>query len=331
MSNIIEQSKNKIEQLLGISYEEAIDDVQTLISEKLNEEEINVAITGVEFTGSQRFGNPNEDSDLDVVFTYESIDERVKEDCLFNILNEEPIYYYGFKLDINPIEDGNIDNYILNASKYKKELTENLQPFELEAEKDRIRDVLDIMKDVEYGFISQVDGKKITDRDWIHHCDLDKYYKVNTDPLKTIKDKLGICQDQSIAVKYLMNKLHPEDTVKLFTMTKSPIGHCVPCYRHNDKWYYIENSWDKEKGLHGYFESEDELKKYLKFIYFENHKDDTPKDSKVEVGKYTMPLTEDTRSQLTAASRNAGPYKGDTTRGKNRFEIENTFWENFWK
>ena len=43
----------------------------------------------------------------------------------------------------------------------------------------------------------------------------DKYYKVEKDPIKTISNKLGICQDQAIAIKYLMNKLHPEDEVKL--------------------------------------------------------------------------------------------------------------------
>lgn len=274
MSSIIEQSKNKIEQLLGINYEDAIDDIQILISEILNEEEINIAITGVEFTGSQRFGNPNENSDLDVVFTYESIDERVKEDYLFNILNEESIYYYGFKLDINPIEDGNIDNYILNASKYKKDLTENLQPFELEKEKDRIRDIIDIMKNIQYGFINQQTGEKITDRDFIHHSDISKIYKTNADPRKTIRDKLGICKDQSLAFKYLMNNSHPEDTVTLYALTTEIQGHCVPTYNHGKKWYYIEFAWNNEYGLHGPFDSQEELEKYLNFVYYKNHKED---------------------------------------------------------
>lgn len=40
----------------------------------------------------------------------------------------------------------------------------------------------------------------------------------------------------------------------------------------------------------------------------------------VKFSYYNSLLTEDTRTQLISASRNAGPYKGDTTRGKNRFE-----------
>jgi len=167
-------------------------------------------------------------------------------------------------------------------------ISENLQPFELEKEKSRIRDVLDIMKDVEYGFISQKDGKRITDRDWIHNNDLADLYKVNTNPIDTIRNKLGICQDQSIAIKYLMNKFHPEDEVIIYTLIKSPKGHCVPCYCHNGKWYYIENAWDKEKGLHGYFDSKDELEKYLEFVYQENHENDTPIDSNVKVSEYQI-------------------------------------------
>lgn len=197
-------------------------------------------------------------------------------------------------------------------------LTENIQPFELELEKERIRDVLDIIKDIRYGFISKVDGKIITDRDWIQNCDLDKYYEVNTDPLITLQNKLGICQDQAIAIKYLMNKFHPEDNVILFGLVKQPAGHCVPCYCHDGKWYYIENSWDKEKGLHGYFESKDELKKYLKFMYYTNHKDDTPVDSPVQVTNYES-LLEDTRTQFVAKSRNVDTYKHNV-RGKNRWE-----------
>lgn len=190
------------------------------------------------------------------------------------------------KNDFNTMNEGN--KLAKEQSEFFNRIDENLQPFELEKEKNRIRDVLDIMKDVQYGFISKKDGKPITDREWIHNNDLSDYYEVNKDPNKTINDKLGICQDQSIAIKYLMNKYHPEDEVVLYGVTKSPKGHCVPCYCHEGKWYYIENSWDKEKGLHGYFDSQKELEDYLKYVYYENHKDDTPKENEVKVREYKL-------------------------------------------
>lgn len=118
----IETSKSRIADLLGVPYNKAVADIKQRILEICNWYDLKINITGIEFTGSQRFGNPTEDSDVDLVFTYESIDERVREDDLFNILNdsEDPFVYEGFVLDINPIEDGDINSYIQKASKYRK-------------------------------------------------------------------------------------------------------------------------------------------------------------------------------------------------------------------
>lgn len=161
-------------------------------------------------------------------------------------------------------------------------------------EPDRISDVTDQIKDIKYGFKSKVDGKDILDRDWIHNCkNLDKYYDVQTDPEKTLNDKLGICQDQAIVIKYLMNKLHPEDEVKLYALMKKPKGHCIACYCHNNKWYYLENAWDKEKGLHGPWDSEDELKTWLKNMYLYHHQNDTPKENEVTLDNYVISLQEE--------------------------------------
>jgi len=120
------------------------------------------------------------------------------------------------------------------VSAISEELNENLQPFELEKEKDRIRDVLDILKDIEYGYISTDTGERITDREYIHNTDKDDY-EMNKDPQVTIRNKLGICKDQALVAKYLMNKYHPEDKVVIYYMIKSPKGHCVPCYCHDGK------------------------------------------------------------------------------------------------
>lgn len=119
--DIIEQSKKRIENLLGKSYDILINELYKIIYRELEEYDIDIAITGLDFTGSQRFGNPNENSDLDVIMTYTSNNKRVKEDFLFNILNEDHMIFYGFSLDINPIEDGDINEYIKTASKYIKD------------------------------------------------------------------------------------------------------------------------------------------------------------------------------------------------------------------
>lgn len=148
-----------------------------------------------------------------------------------------------------------------------------------------ISDVKDIVKDIVYGFISKKDGKRIDDREWIHGCDnLSDYYDYEFDPEKTLKNKLGLCLDQSIAIKHLMSKMHPDMPVKIFALTKGRFGHAVPTYNNNGKYYYFENAWDKEKGLHGPFESEDMLKEYLSYIYHKNH--DKDNDDEVNVEPY---------------------------------------------
>lgn len=120
--SIIEKSKTKIEGILHTTYDVALAAVKKLILNRLDENDFYIDITGIDFTGSRRFGTPLEDSDLDVKFTYNSIGYRSREDDLFNCLNDEdaPLYYMGFKLDINPIENGDIQELIKQDSTFRK-------------------------------------------------------------------------------------------------------------------------------------------------------------------------------------------------------------------
>lgn len=151
---------------------------------------------------------------------------------------------------------------------------------------DNIKDVYNEVKDIQYGFISKIDGSRIDDRDWIHNCEnLSNYYELNTDPEITLKNKLGICLDQSLAIKYLINKLHPEYKCQIYALTKGRFGHAVPCYSDDSgSWFYFENAWDKELGIHGPFANVKELTNYLNLIYEKNHKNDN--DDMVVVQAY---------------------------------------------
>ena len=125
----IEASKKRIEKLFyGKPYQAICDEIKQDIENVCDRYGFDITITGLEVTGSQRFGTPMDNSDLDIVFTYTSNNERVREDDLFNALNnledadydDTHMYYYGYQLDINPIEDGDIDTYIKNASTFRK-------------------------------------------------------------------------------------------------------------------------------------------------------------------------------------------------------------------
>lgn len=136
-------------------------------------------------------------------------------------------------------------------------------------------DVISQVKDIVYGFINKKTGERVDDREFIHnHPNIRDIYHTNTDPCVTLRNKLGICMDQSLAIKYLFNQLHPDYICKLYALTKGRYGHCVPCIcTPSGEWFYIENAWDKERGIHGPLYNEDALKEYLTDIYDYQHND----------------------------------------------------------
>lgn len=123
LKDIIERSKKRIEQLLGLDYKEALAELAQKINERLDEAGFDLLITGLDFTGSRRFGEPKDDSDLDVRMTYESRSGRCREDDVFNCLNDEsdPLWLKGYKLDVNPSEGEDVRELIQADSKFRKQ------------------------------------------------------------------------------------------------------------------------------------------------------------------------------------------------------------------
>ena len=117
--------------------------VQNYILEKLEQNNINASLDNVILTGSRSRGLERSDSDIDVVAEISSPD--LKEDALFNILNEEPMDIDGIKIDINPIrkeETGTLESYLPMAEKYlteKRAAKEQVE--EKEEEKIKIENV----------------------------------------------------------------------------------------------------------------------------------------------------------------------------------------------
>ena len=88
-----------------------------------------------------------------------------------------------------------------------------------------------------------------------------------------------------MAIQYLLKKLHPDYKCQIYALIKGRFGHAVPCYCDPDnKWYYLENAWDKERGLHGSFNSQKELEDYLSMIYHKHH--DKDNDDEVTIMPY---------------------------------------------
>lgn len=217
---------------------------------------------------------------MNAVRTKKYLKEKTPE--VINILKDEGILTEEF---VNEY----LDNYtFLNENEFADDLmTIYGNKFNVQEEgKEDIQDVVDQVKDIVYGFIDKRNGNRIDDREWIHGCkDLGTYYDTNFDPRITLKNKLGICLDQSLAIQYLMNKLHPNYKCDIYALTKGRFGHAVPCYQEPEgKWYYFENAWDKERGLHGPFADEEHMKRYLDMIYHKHH--DKDNDDPVVVRTY---------------------------------------------
>ena len=105
----------------GMSAEEIENIVSDYIQEQINENSLDVKIVSVTIYGSRCKGMENNNSDLDVILEYIG---SIREDNLFNILNESKMKIGSIEVDINPItenETGRLDEYLLLADSYMKD------------------------------------------------------------------------------------------------------------------------------------------------------------------------------------------------------------------
>ena len=74
-------------------------------------DKIDIEIIDIELYGSRTKEAARKDSDLDILLEYKG---NIREDDLFNILNDNPLYIDDIKVDINPITGRTIKEYMKN-------------------------------------------------------------------------------------------------------------------------------------------------------------------------------------------------------------------------
>lgn len=74
-------------------------------------DKIDIDIIDIELYGSRTKKTAREDSDLDILLEYKG---NIREDDLFNILNDDTLYIDDIKVDINPITGRTIKEYMKN-------------------------------------------------------------------------------------------------------------------------------------------------------------------------------------------------------------------------
>lgn len=124
-SDIIRDFRAKTDEMFhdinGYRPEDIENSVRDFISETFENNNIEAEIGNVIVSGSRSRGLENANSDIDIVAEIRS---ELKEDALFNILNEDKMEIDGITVDINPIraeETGTLDNYLPNVESYLAE------------------------------------------------------------------------------------------------------------------------------------------------------------------------------------------------------------------
>lgn len=92
----------------------------------------------------------------------------------------------------------------------------------------------------------------------------EKTWKLKS-PKELYRTHVGQCYDQSYFEYYILNKmdLHPKMFYLMHFKANSNNGgntHLFVIYRKNEKYYYFENAWGDFAGIHGPFNSEEEIK-----------------------------------------------------------------------
>ena len=122
MSNIVELFKEKTDKLFCISKGYSARALEQIVREYIEcivvEYNLDVMLKEVVLSGSRCRGLEHDNSDLDFVLYFSG---QMREDVLFDILNDEKFEIEDIKVDFNPImeiESGTLDEYMLQVEKY---------------------------------------------------------------------------------------------------------------------------------------------------------------------------------------------------------------------
>lgn len=124
ISAAIEKNVNENKLFDGMEYtkKELKSIIQNEIIDRLKDYDIDINLISLELYGSRNRGTSGETSDLDIALEYEG---DIREDDLFNILNENPMVIDGIRVDINPItaeKTGTMDQFISRSQEYDNEI-----------------------------------------------------------------------------------------------------------------------------------------------------------------------------------------------------------------
>lgn len=112
-----------------------------------------------------------------------------------------------------------------------------------------IEDILNELEKIQYGWLD-VDGE-------LHH-EIDKYFKkkyILQTADQVLENKVGIDFDIVEVERPIFKSLGKKFSTycMLYYESKKIYAHTFLVYEENEKFYWFEYAWTKEKGLHEYF------------------------------------------------------------------------------
>lgn len=111
---------------------------------------------------------------------------------------------------------------------------------------------MSIMDNIEYGFKDKNDNNIINDQEkWDN--EFDKFYYLQ-EPEELLESKCGVCWDQvELERKLFNNKNIPIKTFFIYLDNNGELpSHTFLVYEKDNKYYWFEHSWFKERGIHEY-------------------------------------------------------------------------------
>ena len=88
-----------------------VNEIKNIVKDYIKYKIEDIIIIDIQIYGSRTKEAAREDSDLDILLEYKG---NIREDDLFNILNDDPLYIDDIKVDINPITGRTIKEYMKN-------------------------------------------------------------------------------------------------------------------------------------------------------------------------------------------------------------------------
>lgn len=187
----------------------------------------------------------------------------------------------------------NLENYLNDEPKS----FENIKTLDQLLEKVKTpEELLDYMdKNIEYGYVGRENNKVYSSGDVNFDNDFDNEYFLQT-PEQLLISKHGVCWDQAELERSWFSKKEYESKVYFLMFAKEELNnlptHTFLVYKNNDKFYWFENSWSSQKGIHEYGDLEALIKdaKSKHFDYAKKNYGTAADDFKdIKICEYDVP------------------------------------------